>query len=155
MDQSVANWVAGVVGASLVTYIIVGIVVIVLQIIAWWKLFSKATGHGWQSIIPVYNEYKWYKITWSAMAFWIGGIAIPVVLGILLTVIKNQTANNILYIGTAIYCLVFHIISCKNISKAYGHGAGFTIGLIFLPTLFMLILGLGKSEYVGPKGIKA
>ncbi|NCB32848.1 MAG: hypothetical protein EOM64_03025 [Erysipelotrichia bacterium] len=36
-------------------------------------------------------------------------------------------------------------------SKAFGHAVGYTIGLITLPTIFNLILGLGKSAYAGPQ----
>ena len=32
-------------------------------------------------------------------------------------------------------------------SKVFGHGLGYTIGLIFLPNIFWLILGFGKSKY--------
>ena len=39
----------------------------------------------------------------------------------------------------------------KNLSLAYGHGVGFAIGLFFLSPIFMLILGLGSSQYQGPQ----
>ncbi|MCR5651378.1 MAG: DUF5684 domain-containing protein [Lachnospiraceae bacterium] len=37
-------------------------------------------------------------------------------------------------------------------SKSFGHGFGFTLGLLFLSPLFTLILGLGSSQYIGPQG---
>jgi Family of unknown function (DUF5684) len=32
----------------------------------------------------------------------------------------------------------------------YGKGAGFTVGLIFLPFIFIPILGYGRAVYQGP-----
>lgn len=40
-----------------------------------------------------------------------------------------------------------------KLSKAFGHGIGFTLGLIFLSPIFMLILGFGNSQYIGKKQI--
>lgn len=39
------------------------------------------------------------------------------------------------------------------LSKSFGKGVGFTIGLLFLPFIFMPILGFDKSiKYIGPAG---
>lgn len=34
-----------------------------------------------------------------------------------------------------------------SLSKAFGHGIAFALGLIFIEPLFILILGFGKSQY--------
>ncbi|MGN1095283.1 MAG: DUF5684 domain-containing protein [Eubacteriales bacterium] len=34
-----------------------------------------------------------------------------------------------------------------GVSKSFGHGAGFTVGLILLTIIFQLILSFGSSEY--------
>ena len=39
---------------------------------------------------------------------------------------------------------------CNDLSKSYASGAGTTVGLIFLPWLFYMILGFGEAEYQGP-----
>ena len=49
----------------------------------------------------------------------------------------------ILYIVVA----VISIIQYFKLSKAFGHGVGFAIGLILLNPIFMLILGFGSSTY--------
>jgi hypothetical protein len=38
----------------------------------------------------------------------------------------------------------------NDLSKSFGHGVGFTLGLIFLSPIFIPILGFGGSLYVGP-----
>ncbi len=48
--------------------------------------------------------------------------------------------------------IVVAIIIAHDLSKAFGHGVGFTLGLIFLSWIFALILWLGGSRYVGPAG---
>ena len=45
---------------------------------------------------------------------------------------------------------VIFIIVMNDLSKSFGHGVGFTIGLIFLSWIFMSILGFGSSRYRGP-----
>lgn len=34
-------------------------------------------------------------------------------------------------------------------AKSFGKDAGFTVGLVLLPTIFYMILGFGKAEYIG------
>ena len=40
-----------------------------------------------------------------------------------------------------------------GLAKAFGKNVGFMIGMILLPFIFYSILGLGKSEYIGPKRV--
>jgi hypothetical protein len=37
------------------------------------------------------------------------------------------------------------------LAEKFGKGAGFGIGLAFLPFIFYPILGFGSATYVGPK----
>ena len=48
--------------------------------------------------------------------------------------------------------LIVSIFVLNDISKSFGHGAGFTVGLVLLPFIFWLILWLGPSTYRGPAG---
>ncbi len=41
------------------------------------------------------------------------------------------------------------------ISKSFGQGEGFTIGLLFLPFIFFPILGFGNYQYLGPAAAEA
>ena len=40
-----------------------------LQIIANWRIFTKAGEAGWKSIIPIYGDYISYKIAWQPAYF--------------------------------------------------------------------------------------
>ena len=44
---------------------------------------------------------------------------------------------------------VISIMQNIKLSKAFGHGGGYAVGLILLQPIFILILGFGKSTYVG------
>jgi hypothetical protein len=46
--------------------------------------------------------------------------------------------------------LVFMIIVLRDLARSFNKGVAFTLGLIFLPWLFLMILWLGDSTYRGP-----
>jgi hypothetical protein len=51
---------------------------------------------------------------------------------------------------------IYFLITVINLlSKSFGHGVGFTPGLIFLGIIFYPILGFGSSKYIGPGGVAA
>ena len=97
----------------------------VLLVIAWWKIFTKAGVEGWMALVPFLNLYQIYKIAWGEGWYF------------LLMLIP--------FVGW-----VIEIIKTVKLSQAFGHGAGFALGLIFLPNIFTLILGFGSDRYLGP-----
>ena len=48
--------------------------------------------------------------------------------------------------------LIVAIVVFYDLAKSFGHGVGFTIGLVLLSWIFLLILWLGSSRYLGPRG---
>lgn len=95
---------------------------IIISIMALWKLFTKAGKPGWASIIPIYNNLVLIDIAGKPM-WWFLLMFIPIV---------NIVISVMVYIGLA---------------KNFGRGAGTVIGLIFLPFIFLLILAFGSAEY--------
>ena len=100
-----------------------------LTIIANWRLFSKAGQAGWKSIIPIYNLVILFRIA-GVSPWWILGYFAAWV----------PFVGWILSVGVSIYVMV-------KLAKAFGKGDGFAVGLIFLNTIFMMILAFGSSEY--------
>lgn len=47
---------------SIEFYYVIAIPLLVLEVVAYWKLFEKAGEEGWKSLIPVYSGYMIYKI---------------------------------------------------------------------------------------------
>ena len=148
--------------------IIAAVAMAVLQIIAMWKIFIKAGEPGWKSIIPCYSIWTLYKFTWTpgiSIAYMIlaiqGSIMVAIAqlfaqLALLsydwdVAFVFLLIALVIVLIGIALG-LAAYVIQCiamHKLSLAFGHGGGFTVGLIFLPTIFLMILAFGQSQYVG------
>ena len=133
-----------------------------LALIAWCKLFSKA-GLPWERMfVPVYGSYWQYKIADATGIFW-ANLGMGVLLTIVMLVSPNMLARSrysssglgglgILLIIVGIALFVLQCIYMVKLAKAYGKGGGFAVGLILLYPIFILILGFGDSEYVGPNG---
>lgn len=53
--------------------------------------------------------------------------------------------GGLIILGVSIY-------QAYNLAKSFGKGAGFTVGLVLLPSVFYMILAFGKADYIGPGG---
>ncbi len=141
---------AAILGGSIA---IVGVLLIawyVLLVIAWWKTFEKAGEEGWKAIIPFYNVYIMYKISWKASMFWVY-LAICVVSGIFAGLGGDNSTFSMIGNVLALVATCFGAVQLYYLSVAFGHGLGYTFGLIILNPFFMLALGFGSSQYVGNK----
>ena len=134
--------------AVLGTYMVILLVWYVLQVIAFWKIFTKAGQPGWKSIIPIYNQYIEFRIAWNIPYMywvWLACMAAGVILG--------SINSWVAFIGAiaSLSATIIGVLATIKLSKAYGHGVGFAIGMIFLGPIFMMILGFGSSQYLGPQ----
>ena len=96
----------------------------ILMLVAMWKVFVKAGRPGWAVLIPIYNTYVFLKIA-GKPGWWLIWFFIPLL------------------------NLIFGIIATVAFAQSFGKGAGFTVGLIFLPIIFIPILAFGEAQYVG------
>lgn len=135
----------------------------ILGVIADWKIFKKAGEPGWKSLIPIYNYYILFKITKMRNWFWwiVGSMICALVMyafdgswPILMS--EEQLAvyqwgdHPMALFATVMIIIVTlytSIVNSYRLSKVFGHGIGFTLGLIFFQPIFMLILGFGSSTY--------
>ena len=129
-----STYAAAGVTAFLGVYSVVLIAIAVIQIVAQWKLFTKAGEKGWKSIIPIYNYVILFKI--SGLSPWL--------LFILL-------ASVIPFVGWIAVVALMAVLAYK-LAKSFGKDGGWAVGLYFLPSIFYMILAFGKSTYVGPGG---
>lgn len=86
------------------------------------KVFQKAGREWWEAVIPLYNTYVMIKVA-GRPGWWFLLFLIP-------------------FVNIVAVVVVMH-----SLSTAFGHGVGFTLGLIFLGPIFLLILGFGSSQY--------
>ncbi len=77
---------------------------------------------------------------------------IPIIIfGITTLIIEIVGAWFILLMMIPVVNLVVYIIILDGLSRSFGKGTGFTIGLFFLRFIFIPILGFDKSVYQGNK----
>lgn len=127
-----------------------GLVWIFLQIAAYCKIFEKAGESGWKALVPFYSTYIQYKFSWSTQYFPL--FVVTSVFVTLFQCIESQSLlAALLSLAASLSFLALHVVSTHKLSKAFGHGIGFTLGLIFFEPVFAMILAFGSSQYQGPQ----
>lgn len=106
--------------------LLISLAVLIVTIIGWWKVFEKAGLAGWKSLIPFYNTYCLYRIAFGPDKGW-------------------------MFLLMLVPCvnIVIDIIFSIKLARAFGKSDLFGVGLIFLNTIFVLILGFDSSRYIG------
>lgn len=105
-------------------FTIISLVLCVFVLVCMWIIFRKAGKPGWAAIVPFYNLYVLFEITWgSGMRFLL--LLIP------------------------IYNIILSIQTQVRLAKAFGKSGGFAAGLVFLPYIFIPLLAFGKETYQG------
>ena len=97
---------------------------VLIMIISFWKVFTKAGKPGWAIFVPIYNIIVMLQVA-GRPVWWIILFFIPVV--------------------NAIIAIIMYI----DIAKAFGKSVGFGLGLVFLGFIFWPILGFGDAQYQG------
>ena len=102
-------------------FTLIWLAVMVLVIAGMWKVFVKAGKPGWACLIPIYNMIVLLEIAGKEL-WWIILLFIPVV-------------NFVILIPVSI-----------AVAEKFGKGAGFGLGLAFLPMFFFPLLGFGDAQ---------
>ena len=123
---------------------VLALVLYILIVIAHWKIFTKAGQRGWASIIPILNLFVLVKLVKRPM-WW----AVVITIGLIVGGAPSDAAAVIQVVTglIAILAAILLIITFFDLAKAFGHGVGFGLGLVFLSVIFALILGFGSSTY--------
>ena len=151
-DQLSGLMAGGILGIFLGGMFVLQIALEILQIIGGWKVFNKFGEPGWKAIIPFYNFYVEYKYTWKPM------MALPVCIlgiggGIAMQYVAEGSALQMIFSLAFLVGWVLSLVGFHKLSKAFGKGIGFTIGMVLLPGIFRIILGFGKAQYVGNSSV--
>ena len=105
-----------------------GFVIFVIVVTAVWRIFEKAGKPGWTAIIPFYNII------------------------VLLEIVGKPWWWLLLMIFVPLGNFIWGIWAINLLSLSFGKNQGFTVGIYFLPFIFLPILGYGVSDYKGPAG---
>ena len=124
-------------GSGVLVFVLLAIAFYILTALGTYGTYKKAGSYGepaWSAFVPIYSFIILLRIagrprTWA----WF----------LLLVIVP--------YVGSLGF-LVVYIIVANDISKSFGHGGGFTVGLVLLSVIFWYILWLGSSTYRGPAG---
>lgn len=124
--------------------------VILLPFIAAWKLFKKVGIPGWKALIPVYSEYLMFKIVgMPAIISTIVYASYTIINAIVKDITKEPNYLVIIFVLISVTYMIFDIIKAIKLGKVFGKKKGFIVGLILLGPIFEIILGMGKSKYIG------
>ncbi len=95
---------------------------IILPMVASWMIFTKAGRHGWSALVPFHRNIRQLEIA-GKPGWWIFLYLVPIL-------------NIVIYVKTLL-----------GLSRNFGHGGWFAVGLLFCPIVFFPILAFGKSQY--------
>ena len=130
-----------------------GVFIFALSLIGKFFIFEKMGMPGWKSLIPIYSDYLLFRELIGSGYFW-GYIASALLAGscsAFVTIGLVSGVMEFLFIITAVAaCTVTIAIQIKlahSLSKSFGHGIGYTFGLIFIEPIMLMILGLGNNRY--------
>jgi len=116
--------------AGLITaYLVIVIPIVLIAIVAIWRIFTKAGQPGWAVLIPFYNLYIYSQVVkrpgwWMLLYF---ASIIPVV--------------------GSLAVLFVSIIDSLRLAKLFGKSSGFGVGIILLGVVFLPILAFGDADY--------
>ncbi len=113
-----------IVAESIIVLIVLAFVLV--KYLAQGAVFRRAGEPFWYTFIPFLNSWTLHKISWGHGAY--------------------MFLDWIPYAG-----VVFRIITMVKLGTAFGRSDGFKVGLVFLPTVFQLVLGYGDSVYYGTR----
>lgn len=124
---------------------VLGICWYILNVVAYWRIFTKAGEAGWKSLIPVYNTYVQYKLTWNTKMFFVS-LVLSLITGTLSMI--GGAAENFSYVISLILAVI-QLTALYKLAEAFGRGILFAVGLVFLNPIFLLILAFSGNRYEG------
>ncbi len=112
-----------------IAFFVVSIALSVLFLVAGWRLFSKGNCPGWAIFVPFYNIYCLFRLLFGK--------------GWLFLLLLIPLVN-----------IIVVLIIPFRLGAVFGDGLGSSFGLglgfLFLPEIFLLLVGLGPFDYNGP-----
>ena len=149
-----------------IAYSVFYLLYMALVLVSTWKIFVKMGVPGWKAIIPYYNLWVMIDCLRKPRSwFWIlilGSIVCLAIYGVFLWLVFAENGMitgsldhlipllvlMLLMLAVAVVMLIYSIRLYHALSTAFGHDAGFTVGLIFLPIVFLPILAFGPDKFL-------
>lgn len=138
--------------AILIILFLMAVLLLLLTIVGYWGIFCKAGEKGWKVLIPFYNEYLLFKMVSMTSGCFIkwGCLLLYEVVSV---TIKEGALLDMLQLALPSTAFVMTVMLYHKLSRAFGHGIGYTIGILFLPFIFVPLIGVGRDRYTKPEYI--
>ena len=120
------------VGAALLWYLLLAL--------GRWQMFEKMGQPGWKGFIPLYSDYILYGSCWETVFFWAALAAGAV------CVFAGPDSQSFLVTLAGVVCTLLEAGLALRVSRSFGHGIPFAVGLLLLNPLFVLYLGFGPDR---------
>jgi hypothetical protein len=142
----------------LAAYIVIVIAVVAIGFMLWllitvcrWIIFQKAGQAGWKSLIPIYDTFVTLRIIQRPQ--WWGYLVVgSSIVQIMLTATRDGSSDELSTVQlvssiASLIAFLFTVRITHGLSRSFGRGVGFTLGLLFLPYIFYPMLAFGSSIY--------
>lgn len=118
---------------------------IILELVGKWQVFRKMGIAPWKCLIPYYSTYVAYRAVWSVQFFW-AWLMLELVSSFLPSPFALELRFLVRLIAFVVLVLltVCNVLFCYQLSRAFGEGIAFTVGLFLIPWIFYLILGFSS-----------
>ena len=145
-------------------FAILFIIVLVIEIIAYWRIFKKSGEKCWKAVVPFYNRYIAFKISWRPLFFY---IALPFMLlfiyGFAVAVLwlfdvdyQSFLTATIIFLASAAVLFVLGAVCRAKLAFRFNKSGPFALGLVLAPPVFLMMLAFDGALYsAGVKREKA
>lgn|GEM_PF-407369 len=134
---------------------IIGYITAALEIIGLWGILRKTGEKPWKAVIPAYNGYLLYRISWRTSMFFLGLVSAAAAEIVLLAGVEEASDNQTMImfllgvLCLLLLCIFIGIIMHIKLGRSFGKSKAFIAGLVLLPSIFIIVLGWDKSQYFG------
>ena len=143
------NWnqVLGVLIVLFMIYLVFSVIVFIISKVGDFFIFKKVGEAPHKCFIPCYSEYMSYN--YAGIPLWYFVVLVLSIVYLVYSLIVGSESDlfNTVSIVYSVVVLIIQAYKCYRVSKHFGHGIGWALGLFFLWPFFKLALGVGKSEY--------
>ena len=134
---------------ALLIFAIIAFILFIIDKVGDFFIFKKVGEPPHRCFIPYYSSYMSYSYAGIPLVYFVMWL-LPIVYYFVYYLSARNTSSNVTSIVSIVYLVVVIVIQafkCFKISKKFGHGVGWAIGLFFLWPFFKLALALGQSQY--------
>jgi hypothetical protein len=143
----------------LITYLfrnpVYWVIPLIIQALSYYRILGKMGKRRYFAIIPFLGDMEMSTDLFRRMrSFWRPAAVTAAMFITSRYIGMDNVYSFVMGIVALIVYGIFLIRLYSRLAKQFGKGKGFALGLILLPLIFLLILALGKSMYLGRPAFK-